>query len=468
MMQKFTFNESSGKLRNRLVRLLVGAALVAVAGPAAANGQFPAANQVVVAPKDPQMLVLRTTFGVLLSRDRGQNWDWICEQGIGYPNGEEAFLGITSNSTVIGGTFGGLVLSSDHGCSWSGSTDLTSGNPISDLAVNPATPQSAVALSSAFSGDADGKLKYVTKLFTTDDNGRNWAQLGDDLSPTAKALTVDVCKADPDRIYVSAARASEDGSGWIGVLFVSSDHGAHWEERTIELTADERAAYIAGVDPTNADRLYLRTFGVTGRLLVSDNAGKSLRTVFSGGQLLGFALSPDGSRVYIGGPTDGLSVADSTDLRFEQKADIPVRCLNSNGSTLFVCSTEESGFTLGATEDEGTTLTPLLTYPTIRGPLACPADASTAVCPSFWSNQRAALGVNVGGSNTAASDASDAESEGGAPASTEAPRAHSESSCSMPRKPPSSSLLAYLASIVAAGSLMRRRSRPTQGNHANR
>lgn len=448
-----------------VVLALAGAAHLAISTPAAANGQFPAANQVVVAPSDPQMLVLRTTFGVLVSRDRGQNWDWICEQAIGYPNGEEAFLGVTSNSTVVGGTFGGLVLSSDHGCSWSGSPDLTLENPIGDLTVSPATPEVVVALSSAFAGDTQGQLSYTTKLFTTADNAVHWNQLGDALPPTTKALTVEVTKSDPSRIYVSGTRASDDGSGWTGMLFVSHDGGAGWQERTVELTVDERAPYIAGVDPTNADRIYVRTFGVTGRLLVSDDAGESFRTVFSGGQLLGFALSPDGSRVYVGGPVDGLLAADAAKLQFERNSDISVRCLTSSGSTLFVCSTEESGFTLGATENEGQTLTPLLSYATIRGPLACPSDSSAAVCPSLWSNQRAALGVmDLGGSSADVA-------EGGAPPAIEPePASHSQGRCSMPRAfIGDRALAAYLAVAAVAGTARRRRSdRLRRGTNAKR
>jgi photosystem II stability/assembly factor-like uncharacterized protein len=451
-------------MTRRPMGLLFGAfALLAGERLASANGQFPAANQVVVSPSDSKMLVLRTTFGVLLSRDRGQSWDWICEQAIGYPNGEEAFLGVTGDSTIIGGTFGGLVLSSDHGCSWSGSRDLTSGNPISDLTVSPADPEQVVALSSAFSGDAEGQLSYVTKLFTTTDNGTHWEQVGDALAPTTKALTVEVTKSDPDRIYVSGARARDDGSGWVGVLFVSRDAGAHWAERTIDLTVDERAPYIAAVAPTNADRIYVRTFGVSGRLLVSDDAGDSFRTVLSGGQLLGFALSPDGSRVHVGGPTDGLWVADATELSFEQTSDVAVRCLTSNGSTLFVCSTEESGFTVGATEDEGTTITPLLTYATIRGPLACPVDASAAVCPSLWSNQRLALGLPAEVSEPRPGEMSESKSEGGAAAEAE-PAAGTRHGCSVPGGIPDGSVASYLAATIAARGLLHRRKKPKTGD----
>jgi photosystem II stability/assembly factor-like uncharacterized protein len=453
--------------RNLLIVSLVGFAYLATTTRAAANGQFPAANQVVVAPNDPQMLVLRTTFGVLVSRDRGENWDWICEQAIGYPNGEEAFLGVTASSTIVGGTFGGLVLSSDHGCSWTGSRDLTSGSPIGDLTVSPAAPEVVVALSSAFMGGTQGQLSYATQLFATDDNGAHWARLGEPLTPTTKALTVEVSKSDPGRIYVSGTRARDDGSGWVGVLFVSRDAGAHWREWTLELTDDERAPYIAGVDPTNGDRVYVRTFGVTGRLLVSDDAGESFRAVFSGGQLLGFALSPDGSRVYVGGPVDGLWVADAAELQFEQKSDIAVRCLTASGRDLFVCSTEESGFTLGATQNEGDVLTPLLTYATIRGPLVCPSEASAAVCPSLWSNQRAALGI--GGGTACATENGTSQAEGGAPPAVEEQATRSKHGCSMPPVPLANGTHVYVAVAITTSTLLRRRRKALQrGNHAKR
>ena len=55
-----------------------------------ANGAFPAVSQLVGDPSDPTHLVLRSNFGLLITHDRGDSWDLVCEAGLGYQNVEPA------------------------------------------------------------------------------------------------------------------------------------------------------------------------------------------------------------------------------------------------------------------------------------------------------------------------------------------------------------------------------------------
>ena len=87
----------------------------------------------------------------------------------------------------------------------------------------------------------------------------------------------------------------------------------------------EDTIFIGAVDPGNADRVYLRSSGLmTGgqsRLTVVNGASTRDPDVHDGvdvfdvgmakpgeitGELLGLALSPDGSKVYVGTKEDGL------------------------------------------------------------------------------------------------------------------------------------------------------------------
>jgi MYXO-CTERM domain-containing protein len=164
----------------------------------------------------------------------------------------------------------------------------------------------------------------------------------------------------------------------------------------VGLVAGETAPFIAGVDPVSADRVYVRTVSKgPGRLLVSSDAGKTFTTAYTGGQLLGFALSPDGSEVYLGGPTDGLQIAPSSTMTFSQKTAMPVRCITASGASLYVCSDDASGPLVSRTDDDGSTFTPLLHLATFRGPLACPPGSSAANCTYLWTGpegQEAVLG----------------------------------------------------------------------------
>jgi MYXO-CTERM domain-containing protein len=105
----------------------------------------------------------------------------------------------------------------------------------------------------------------------------------------------------------------------------------------------------------------------------------------------GFALSPDGSKVYAGGPNVGLYVASSADLQFksvpEQLPDggtrtVHVQCLAARGNELWACSDEPSGFIVGTSTDDGVTFAAKLHLTTIAGAAACPNGTTSSYCTS--------------------------------------------------------------------------------------
>ena len=369
--------------------------LAALPQIARANGRFPAANQLVVSPADPGHMVLRTTFGILVTSDKGQNWDWLCELGIGYGGTEDPSMGITTAETLLAGTFEGLSQSTDKGCSWGFVPGPLTQNVVVDLTVRPDAPSSALTLTNKFSNtdDAGGTL-FNSTVFGTTDDGKTWAPIGPALDPTIVFETVEVAKSDPTRIYVSGVRG--DGATEQGVVLVSKDTGQTWKEYKVPLdVSTERAPYVSAVDPSNADRVYVRTKGSAGsRLLVSDDGAQTFREVLKlTGDMLGFAISPDGQKIYAGGAKDGLLVATSSALTFTKKSPIAVQCLTANGTTLYACSNEVSGFILGASQDDGATFAPMLHLYGVRGPLACGPSTSEAQCQPLWPPLRDSLGT---------------------------------------------------------------------------
>jgi photosystem II stability/assembly factor-like uncharacterized protein len=364
---------------------------------ARANGRFPSAGQLVVSPSNPTHLVLRTTFGILISNDTGQNWDWLCEKAVGYGAAvEDPSIAISGDDSLLVATFEGLAVSPDHGCSWS-FRDHDSGLSLTtDVAIHPDTPANAIALVSQFASTlSDGGFTYTNAVYGSTDNGATWNALGPNLDNSFVAETLDAAKSDPKRIYVSGIGGQ--GTNAEGVFLESINGGQTYTESTITLlSSDEHAPYIGAVDPVNADRVYVRTSGAaTGRLLVTDNGGTTFRTVFNGTPLLGFAISPDGSKVFVG-DSNGLYEASSTDLAFTQKSNIQVACLATSGTRIYACSVESSGFIVGASDDDGTTFTPLLHLATVRGPLSCPSSTTANLCIPDWPGVAAMLGADAG------------------------------------------------------------------------
>lgn len=129
-------------LRNWFDLLLSAAAALSVfAAPstAQANGRFPESNAYFFSPSDPNVMILRSTFGVLVSKDRGKTWDHVCESAIGLTGSEDPMFALTPKGTWIGSTFSGVALSTDLGCGWSLAKGPIADLVFVDLSFRPAT-----------------------------------------------------------------------------------------------------------------------------------------------------------------------------------------------------------------------------------------------------------------------------------------------------------------------------------------
>ncbi len=371
------------------------AALVALAPAAArANGRFPAANMLVARPGDPSHLVVRATYGLLFSSDGGATWDWLCERAAGYGGNEDPTITLTGSGAVLAGAFRSFARSTDDGCTWQHGP--RGPESIVDMALRPSAPDRVYAVSCLFSrvGDAGAQL-FHSELLVSDDAGEHWATRIE-LDPSLLIDSVEVAPNDPARVYVSAIRPRGKETG--GVILASSDDGKRFVERSVPFTPSDRGVYVAAVDPRRADRIYLRTSGVdASKLALSDDAGKTSRTVLEGGPLLGFALADEGETIYAGGPKDGLVVASAKDIRFAQRSPLPIECLTVIGPTLWACAPTRSGFVLGASADGGRTFEPRLTLAGMRGPLRCAGSTTLAECGADWASFRQLVGTDGAG-----------------------------------------------------------------------
>jgi hypothetical protein len=326
-----------------------------------ANGRYPEANQLVIDPTDARRLVLRATYGIVQSFDNGATWAWVCEEKVGFSAPDPRIptevvgvwdppLGVGGDGTLLAGLPDGLATTSDRACTWTRSGDPLTGLAVRDLAVDPDNPARAVAVTLPATGDVRA---FVAETL---DHGRSWTRRGplpEDFTPT----TIEVAKGRPSRLYVSGTLPASR----LGYLLRSDDGGATWVERAFSLDLG-KAPYIGAVDPKNPERLYVRVDDATGdQLLVGTNGGDNWSPKYKArGSLLGFALSPDGARVLIGGPFDGLLLAETTDFVFTKKSDVGPRCLTWTASRIFVCTDEAKvGFSVGWAPEPEATFEPL-------------------------------------------------------------------------------------------------------------
>jgi hypothetical protein len=400
----------------RRVALAFATAAAVLGGEAAswANGRFPSSNGVLFSPADDATVMVRVTFGLLVSKDRGGSWGWVCERAIGFSGPEDPTYVFTKSGAIVAGLFDGLRVSRDGGCSWE--AVKTDASVFVDVTAR--ADGAILALASSYDRHGDGGSLYKTQVWISTDDARSFVALAPRFDPTLLGETVEVAPSDPARIYVSAVRG--DDAERQGVLLVSTDGAKHWTERATRLEAKERAPFIAAVDPKRADRIYLRTSASPEsptRLLVTDDAGKTYRKLLSAkGPLLGFALAADGARIHAGGPDDGLYAGSAGALELTETSKLRVQCLTRTGDALWACSSEAGGFVAGVSRDGGATFEARLHLRDIAGPLACGEGTGVAKeCGVDWEKLRRELGLGgVAGADADASASASASAGAGA------------------------------------------------------
>ena len=401
-----------------MVRLLaIALAVLVMVSPRAgrANGRFPASNAVIFSPVDDAAVFVRVTFGLLVSRDHAHTWRWICERAIGFSGLEDPSYVVTSSGAIVAGLFDGIRVSRDGGCSWE--TVSTEARVFVDLTVR--ADGAILALASSYDRHSDAGSLYKSQLFLSTDDAHSFASLGARMDPTLLAESVEVAPSDMKRIYVSAVRDADAGRK--GVMLVSSDAGKQWTERAVELAPKELAPFIAAVDATRPDRVYVRTSASPEsptRLLVTTDAARTYRKLLTAkGPLLGFSLAPDGESLHVGGPDDGLLTGRVEANDLVRAAPLKVQCLALRGDVLWACSNEASGFVAGTSSDRGSTFAARLHLRDIGGPLECRQGTSVVKdCETDWRKLRSDLGLDdiAGGDASAVFAPSGARGRAGA------------------------------------------------------
>ncbi len=356
-------------------------ALVGLCGTprlAAANGAFPTVSQLVPDPSDADHLVLRTTFGLLVTRDRGASWDWLCEEGMGYKDVQPP-MAVLPGGVILLATPDGIMRSDAAGCDFERASGIDA--MVLDLARVPTDPNGAVAVS--LSGtDA--------QLWRTDDGGMTFTPLGDGISGFIPS-TVDVAPTDADVIYVSGLAGTQ------GSLVRTRDGAKTFDTLPVPNTSTSRRPFIAAIDPNDAGTVYVRLDGEPSSLEVTHDGGDTFASpLMTRVPALGLALSPDGKTVIASNSYDGTFRADSTSLDFEKVACGGPSCLSFSASGLFGCGDQGvDGFIVGRSDDLGASFRGVVDLTCVRGPAACGAATTIgSACPGAWPATRDQIGAN--------------------------------------------------------------------------
>ena len=203
---------------------------------AGANGRFPKAQSILIPPGgDGSTLYLRTTFGLLVSRDGGKKFRWICEQALGFTSQWDPPIALTKDGRLFIGREDG-VLSTKDGCTFERDHAMD-GYTVKDFTVDP-TGTVVFAITSGLA-----KTAYVWRR----PPGGSWKRLGQGF-PEMNLMTIDVAPSNAKRIYMTG----QPNTSVRGGIFRSDDGGETFTEYTNDLPANG-PFFLSYVDPLESE-----------------------------------------------------------------------------------------------------------------------------------------------------------------------------------------------------------------------
>jgi hypothetical protein len=408
----------------RMTALVCGlvAAWCAVAD---SNGRPPATSTITFQQGNSQHIVAGMTFGVLFSSDGGQTWTWICEAAFPYSGMFDPVYVYTQSGAVFATTFDGLRVMRD-GCTF---------GPVSvgsDYMSNVIAGSGSAIIATA-SSPTD------STIFTSNDDGQTFTATAMPGLPDDYWQSFVIAPSNPQRIYLSGYRfvkiCNDDstnagsacsvnsncmgtGSGSAApmctttkqfLMFRSDNAGSDFVpiSQANVVLSQESAISVAGVDPTNADAVYIHVNFENGTggdgVYKSSNAGGSgsadatawtkildtqdpnglVMLVRSNGGLIA-ATETSGTQMSAGGS----GCTSQATCNWTQLVNPPhINCLSEAPDTkdVWAC-TQNYGNGSNITSDGAgimktsdlATWTPMLKFADISAPVTCGSDTAQA------------------------------------------------------------------------------------------
>ena len=351
------------------------------AAAARANGAFPDSQSILTPEARPHEIRLATNFGIIASDDDGQSWVWSCEQAESN-NGSLYQMGPAPKNRLYVISSEGLAFSDNDSCGWSIAGGTVRARPSPTPSPIPRTPAACWRSSSARARPAS-----ATAWSNRPTAGRRSAPRA---TPPRRATTSPASRSPrsaPSTIYV----AMTSGPTFAPKLARSTDGGATWkvEDLSTKLPAKTTLIRLVAVDPTNADRVYLRTHSAAGDAFAVAVAGASGFTVttplnFPDGILSAYARLASGTIVVaaVVGLDEVAYRSTDAGASFQPLPTPPsVRAMSARGATLYVVADNVAdGYAVGTSVDEGQTWQPLMRYDQILAIQACVKQACQTDC----------------------------------------------------------------------------------------
>jgi uncharacterized protein (TIGR03382 family) len=367
--------------RGRWPALALALALAAaLPAPAAhANGRPPVTNGVFFRPGDNDSIYVRTTFGLLVSRDNGCSFRWTCEQNIGYGGMFDPKYAVAADGTLFATTFTGLRVSRDGGCSFTTATaELPVGTPgrIADLWVDALDigPTGEIWVGTAESAKPND-------IYRSTDGGVTFSSRGM-LSSVIWWKSIVVAPSDATRVYAAGYQISNPAPA--AHVLATTDGGQSWTESQLAGVrfGGTPVVTIGAVDAADPQHLYIVSVAANGaegdRLYRSTDGGKTFTEVLATTMPISNVVVRDATTVLVAAG-DGSFRSQDRGATFTPGPVSPhLACLGKrpDGSLLGCGPNWDPDFMAVGRSDDANQWQKIFRFIELAGPLACPAGTA--------------------------------------------------------------------------------------------
>lgn len=366
------------------VRFMAATVALVIAGitpttAAHANGRPPVTNGVFFKANDSESIYVRSTFGLLISRDGGCSFRWTCEQNVGYGGTYDPKYAVAPDGTLFATTFSGLRVSRDGGCSFTTATaELPAGAPgrIADIWVDALDigPTGEIWVATAESGKPND-------VFRSTDGGVTFASRGM-VSSVIWWKSLVVAPSDAMHVYVSGYQVANPAPA--AHVFSTADGGQTWTPAPLVgvQLGGTPLVMVAAVDPGDPQHLYLVSVGANGldgdRLYRSIDGGATFAEALATTQPITNVVFRDAMTVLVVSGQGTFRSADGG-ATFGTPATTPrLGCLGKRpDGTLIGCAPNwDPDFMAVGRSDDGTQWQKIFRFVELTGPVTCPAGTA--------------------------------------------------------------------------------------------
>jgi hypothetical protein len=357
---------------------LLGLGLVTTAH---ANGRDPFTSTINFQRGNDQHIVAGMTFGVLVSKDGGATWQWMCERAVGYGGMYDPDYVYSSSGAVFATTFDGLKVMRD-GCSF------------------VATPPGMTFISKV-EGGPDGAIYYAAadqadaKIYKSTDDGATFPTSASPGQPGDWWSSLAVAPSNGNRVYLTGYRL-QGTNPKVFLLYTSNDGGANFAPMTMNLegggtmlTSPNSTIEVVGISPTADQTVYVKvTFenGASGdSIYKSTNAGQTWTKLLSKSSNFGLSFLARKDGTCLAGTRElGAWISTDCDTSWTPLPNAPhIGCLAQDSTGVVWACTQNydqpmfnlpsDGYGIMKTSDPTGTWTGVLKFQDIQAPVSCPA-----------------------------------------------------------------------------------------------